>query len=102
MYRNSKNEFGIRPTLYRTTDEIREDMRDINENIHVAAERLNPRTLLTDIINDERCGNPKEFLITLEDTLARAQDAYSELRSLREELISLEDELRETLCEMGY
>ena len=102
MYRNFKNEFGVGPTLYRSPEEIRYDISNAREALQGISERLNPRILLNDIVNDERCGRPKELLAALEDALARAQDTYVEIKSLREELSELEDELRETLCAMGY
>ena len=102
MYRNFKNEVGVGARLYRTTDEIRTDIKEVKDSIRSITERLNPRTLLIDIINDKRCGNPRELLSSLEDALARAQDAYVEIKKLRCELFDLEEELRETLCEMGY
>lgn len=102
MYRNSKKDFGIGGILYRSTDEIRNDMREVAGAIREIAERLNPRVLLLDIVNDSRCNSPKKLIVALEDVLARAEDSYAEIKNLREELSMLEDELRETLCEMGY
>jgi hypothetical protein len=100
MYRNLKNDFGKGKTLYRDISEIRADIDASRSEILLILERLNPRALLTDIINDKRCNNPKNFLVSLEDTLARAEEAYRGLRVLRVELSELEDELEETLCEM--
>lgn len=101
MYRNFKNEYGFPGTLYRSPEEIRHDISGAKETIKEISERLNPRALLNDIITDERCGKPRELLVALEDALARAEESYLEIKTLREELSELEDELRETLCAIG-
>ena len=101
MYRRYSMEYGLDSRIYRSTREIRCDIREIKEKIKNVRARLNPRTLLLDIINDERCGNPRELLISLEDALARAEEANLEMEELKTELFELEEELGETKCEMG-
>ena len=98
MYRNFKT--NMPQTLYRNTSEIRSDIMHSQEELSLILEKLNPRALLLEIINDERCNNPKKLLLSLEDALARAEDAYRNLSNLKHELCELEEELEETLCEM--
>ena len=102
MYRTHSTQYGMPARLYRTTGEIRADIESVREAIFEVKERLNPRALLLDIINDERCSSPSELREQLEDALARVEESLGEMEGLREELNELEEELTQTRCELGY
>lgn len=97
MYKTADVPAGLPPTLYRTTGEIRRDIVLIKEKIKDINERLNLRTLLMDILSDERtvC-EPGYWIPELSAALREASDAQMRLLGLEEELTALHEELKET------
>ena len=95
MYRGYDYENGVRPTVYRSPNEVREDVKYIKERIKEATSSINLRQMLLDILSDERLCNSEKLMSALSDALGEAREAQNELRELEEELVLLEDELRE-------
>ena len=97
MYKTADLSTGLPPTLYRTTCEIKRDIVLIKEKIKNINERLNLRTLLMDILSDERtvC-EPEYWIPELSVALKEASDAKERLLGLEEELTALQEELKET------
>ena len=92
---------GIPTRLYRSTEEIHEQMERISDMICEVNERLNVRSMLMWLITEYADAEPSRWIPELEDTLAKAQDAVRELEGLREALESLTAELSEARWAMG-
>ena len=97
MYKVYDASVGLPPTIYRTPCEVRRDISAIRDKISDINERLNLRTLLMDILSDERTVSEPEFWIPeLTEALGEAKEAQICLIRLERELAELEEELRET------
>ena len=97
MYKVYDASVGLPPTLYRTPREIRRDISAIKEKINEINGRMNRRTLLMDILSDERTVREPEFWIPeLTEALREAVEAQESLLSFERELNALDEELRET------
>ena len=92
---------GTGPTVFRSPDEIRDDISYIKAKIEETRGSLNLRELLTSILADEREGDSKKLINTLSDAVDEAKAALRELRELENELYELEDELKEVRWIMG-
>ena len=98
MYKVYDAYVGLPPTLYRAPCEIRRDISAIRDKIKEINERMNLRTLLMDILCDERTVREPEFWIPeLTEALREATEANQSLTRLEDELSELDEELRETL-----
>jgi hypothetical protein len=100
MYRGYDMDNGLPPRIYRTPREIRRDICAISERVRETSEMLNIRSLLTEIIMNERLDTPEKLLPELEATIEEAKSALREMTLLSEELSMLEEELRETRWHM--
>lgn len=87
--------------LYRSPMEIRRDIFEINERIKAADERLNIRTLLTDLITEYSEGDPEEWIPELACALAEAERVLDSLCELRDLLSALNKELEDTVWVLG-
>ena len=97
MYKVYDASVGLPPTLYRTPSEVRRDISAIRDKINEINERMNLRTLLMDILSDERTVCEPEFWIPeLTEALRGAKEAHASLVKLERELCELEEEMRET------
>lgn len=101
MYRSYDMINGTGPTVFRSPDEIRDDISYIKAKIEETRGSLNLRELLTSILADEREGDSKKLINTLSDAVDEAKAALRELRELENELYELEDELKEVRWIMG-
>ena len=97
MYKVYDASVGLPPTIYRTPCEVRRDISVIRDKISEINERMNLRTLLMDILSDERtvC-EPNFWIPELAEALREAKEAQISLIRLERELAELEEELRET------
>ena len=91
----TNNYEGIPTRLYRSTEEIREQMERVAEMVSEVHERLNVRNMLMWLITEYADAEPGRWIPELEDTLARAQEAVRDLEDLREALEALQTELSE-------
>lgn len=101
MYRSYDIENGMPPHLYRSLTEIRKDMRRISSEITHTNQKLNIRSILTELIDDSRNDKPESFILDLEEIVGEAREALDRLSGLEEELTALREELRVTRCAMG-
>lgn len=101
MYRSYDAVNGLPPRVYRTAAEIRRDIAQISDKIEETSEMLNIRALLVDMLMSERVDNPESFIPDLEEAIGEAREALYGLKQLKEELISLEEELGEVRCLFG-
>lgn len=101
MYRNCDSVNGIPARLYREPCEIRDDIKAITLKIEETSSMLNIRELLLNILMSERASLPEKIIPELWDAINEANLALSSLRELKEELDSLEDELREVRWLLG-
>ncbi len=97
FYTNISPYEGERVRLYRSPNEIRRDIAEINQRIRTVDERLNIRKLLTELFTECSAGDPdgwvKEFSRMLDD----AKEGLEQLYSLRDGLEMLNRELEDTL-----
>ena len=101
MLRGYDNESGTPPRIYRTTGEIRRDISDIREKIEETAYMLNIRSLMIDILANDR-KRPSENLVSeLKDAISEAMEALCKMNELKEEIALLEEELEETKWQLG-
>lgn len=101
MYRSYDVINGLPPRIYRTAAEIRLDIAKISEKIEQTAQMLNIRALLVDMLMSERSDSPEKIIPDLEEAIGEAREALAGLKGLKEELISLEEELCEVRCLFG-
>ncbi|MBE6645181.1 MAG: hypothetical protein E7612_07385 [Ruminococcaceae bacterium] len=101
MFRKFDTANGIPPRLYRSPSEIKSDIRKISASIEETSSMLNIRELLLNILMSERASLPEKIIPELWDAINEANLALSSLRELKEELDSLEDELREVRWLLG-
>ena len=92
---------GMGPTVFRSPNEIRDDISYIKMKIEETRGSLNLRELLTSILTDEREADSKRLVSTLSDAVDVAKAALAELHELEEELYELETELKEVRWIMG-
>ena len=95
------NREGIPTRLYRSTEEIREQMERVAEMVSEVNERLNVRNMLMWLITEYADAEPCRWIPELENTLAMAQDAVRELEELKAALEDLRSELSEARWAMG-
>ncbi len=93
MFKTYDLENGIPPRIYRSPAEVRRDIREIKNKIEDINLMLNIRSVLTDIMADERAGSPERLAPVLREAIADVEEAVSELSALEEELAALREEL---------
>ncbi|MBR5817133.1 MAG: hypothetical protein IKY62_00665 [Clostridia bacterium] len=97
MYKVYDASVGLPPTLYRTPREIRRDISAIKLKINEINERMNLRTLLMDVLSDERTVREPDFWIPeVTEALRGAKEAHESLMGLERELNELCEELKES------
>ena len=101
MYRSYDMINGTGPTVFRSPEEIRDDIAYIKMKIEETRGALNLRELLTSILADERESDSRALIGALSDAVDEAKAALCELRELEAELYELEDELKEARWIMG-
>ena len=81
---------------YRTPGAVRRDVLRIKENIETIKKRMDLRTLLVDILSDDRAAaDPDYWIPELSEALEVARTSGIELHILEKELEGLYEELRE-------
>ena len=101
MFRKFDTANGIPPRLYRTPGEIKSDIKKISASIEETSSMLNIRELLINILMSERTASAEKLIPELWDAINEANLALTSLHELKEELDSLEDELREVKWLIG-
>ena len=93
---------GLPSAIYRRHEEILSDISRIKESISEVNERVNLRSLVLDMLSDERMeDDPEYFAAELEQAIREANEAKERLLLLEEELHELMIELRETKWVLG-
>lgn len=82
--------------LYRTPEEIRQDIESIRTRIEDVNSMLNARHVLTEMMSSLAEGEPERWIPALSQLVDEAQDSLELLRSLKETLDALLEELEET------
>ena len=86
---------GLPTRIYRNPAQIKRDIGRISESIKETNEMLNIRSLVTEILNDERLGSPENLIPALLETVNEAEKALTMMRELENELSLLKEELYE-------
>ena len=97
FYTNINAYEGERVRLYRSPNEIRRDIGDINIRIRAVDERLNVRKLLTELFTEYSVGDPENWVREFSRMLDDAKAGLEQLYSLRDGLEMLNRELEDTL-----
>lgn len=93
---------GLPSAIYRRHEEILSDISRIKESISEVNERVNLRSLVLDMLSDERMeDDPEYFAAELEQAIREANEAKERLLLLEDELHELMIELRETKWVLG-
>ena len=102
MFIRFNREDGRADAIYRTPERILEDINRIKAELRDIRQRLNFRSLVLDILSDERIAHsPDVWIDEIEGLLADAREAEKNMRELEDELCELREELRETRWALG-
>ncbi len=93
MYKQYSGTRGIGPNVYRSRDEIKEDIRYVYERISEINEMLNIRELISEVFNQESSVDIIKKAENVTELLKYAEEALTELKSLTERLDELKAEL---------
>ena len=98
MYSYANLYEGTPPRLYRSTNEIRNDMMLISDKIERTEEMLSVHNLLIEMIPTWAETDPIKWIPELQETLAEAEEALEKLKKLKFALEELSLELEEVQC----
>ena len=101
FFRNYSFYEGEPARIYRSPEKIREDICEIKAKIESVDSMLNVRTILTDVIDKYAMGEPEKWIPALSDIVADAEETLDRLKSLREGLDHLFEELEDTKWALG-
>lgn len=97
FFRNYSTYEGEPARLYRSPDEIREDIIEIKRKIEAVNSRLNTRDVLSGIMDKCVDEDPEKWIPLLMKIADEAEESLSYLKSLKESLDLLGEELEDTL-----
>lgn len=92
---------GERARLYRSPERIREDILEIKKRIASIDSMLNIRNILTEMIDKYSEGDPITWITILEQIVSDTEDSLMRLKSLKESLDILSEELEDTVWALG-
>lgn len=101
FFRNYSTYEGEPARLYRSPDAIREDIFAIKTKIESVNKLLNVRNVLESMIDDYAYEEPEEWIPILAEIVAEAEELLFELKSLRDSLDVLKEELEDTKWALG-
>ena len=101
FFRNYSTYEGEPARLYRSPKAIREDILDIKTRIDTVNAQLNVRDVLASVLDGTVGTEPERWIPTLSDLVAEAEEALSELKSLKESLDILSEELEDSVWAVG-
>lgn len=101
FFRNYSTYEGEPARLYRSPKAIREDILDIKTRIDMVNAQLNVRDVLASVLDGTVGTEPERWIPTLSDLVAEAEEALSELKSLKESLDILSEELEDSVWALG-
>lgn len=97
MYVRYDRSYGMPNTIYRSISEIRTDIAAVREKINTINDGMDLRTLLMDVMTDERGVNDPDFWIPeLTRIIDDAERSKVRLVTLEEEMNILREELTQT------
>ena len=92
---------GERARLYRSPDRIRKDISEIKTKIESINSMLNIRNILMEMIDTCAKGEPENWIPLLTDIVCDAEESLEKLKSLKESLNILSEELEDTRWVLG-
>ena len=101
FFRNYSAYEGEPARLYRSPEKIREDILDIKTKLESVDSMLNVRNILTAMIDECASGEPERWIPALAAIVADAEETLDRLKSLKESLDSLGEELEDTKWALG-
>ncbi len=101
FFRNYSTYEGEPARLYRTPERIREDICEIRTKIKAVDSKLNIRSILTEIMDECAVSEPEKWIPALAAIVADAEETLDSLRSLKESLDLLGEELEDTKWALG-
>ena len=93
MYNYNKNVCNVKHSMYRSREEIREDIEYISGQIARVNEMLNIRELIADVFGEQNCNDAVKKAESITELLKYAEEALEELKTLNETLDELKAEL---------
>ncbi len=93
MYRSFDDVNGLPPRVYRSTEQIKDDIRVVALRINEINEMLNIRELVAALAMNDMDSDPVRSAEAVRELADRAEDALAELSSLNESLDNLRAEL---------
>lgn len=97
FFRNYSSYEGEPARLYRSPNRIREDILDIKTKIETVNKKLNVRDILMAVIDEYAQGEPEKWIPALSEIVCEAEETLDRLKSLREDLDLLSEELEDTV-----
>lgn len=101
FFRNYSTYEGEPARIYRSPDKIRKDIFDIKTKIETVNAKLNVRDVLASMIDECAKGEPDKWIPVLSDIVSGAEESLEHLKSLKESLDILSDELEDTKWALG-
>ncbi len=101
MYNSFDYINGQPPRLYRTPNEIKNDIAEIAERIAEINEMLNVRNIISEIISEQSEDDARRRAMAVEELADFAAEVLVEMEELEESLASLRDELSESIGLIG-
>ena len=98
FYVRSDSYEGTPAELYRRPEQIRRDMDGVRKSIDSIMERLNSRSILTEVLASLAEREPARWIPELEAIVAEASESLAALNELRSTLDELSRELEDTKC----
>lgn len=101
FFRNYSTYEGEPARLYRSPDKIRQDIFEIKTKIESVNQRLNIRNILSEVMDEYAYGEAEKWIPALSDIVFEAEETLNNLKSLRESLDALCEELEDTKWALG-
>ena len=101
FFRNYSTYEGEPARLYRSPDKIREDIFAIKTKIDSVDSMLNIREVLSELMDTYCASEPEKWIPALSDIVADAEETLDHLKTLRESLDILCEELEDTKWALG-
>ena len=101
FFANCSTYEGERARLYRSPDRIREDISEIKTKIESVGSMLNVRNILMEMIDTCAYGEPENWISLLSQIVCDAEDSLYKLKSLKESLDILSEELEDARWALG-
>ena len=101
FFRNYSTYEGEPARLYRSPDKIREDINAIKNKMESVNSSLNIRNVIAAIMDECTMGEPERWIPTLVAIVADAEETLDSLKTLRESLDILAEELEDAKWALG-